>query len=137
VTALSLFPSHKDKTIMSQVQTITPERAAELVKQGAVLIDIREAHEHAIKNIPGAQLHALSQIDANHPLRDGDTVRIYQCKAGGRTNLNATKLAATSGNCQIYLLGGGIDAWRRAGLPTTASGDKPATGGGLLQRQFG
>ena len=29
------------------MQTISPEKAAALMKQGAVLIDIREADEHA------------------------------------------------------------------------------------------
>ena len=115
---------------MSKVQTITPERAAELVKQGAVLIDVREAHEHAKENIPGARHHALSQIDAGHPMRAGDTVLIYHCKSGGRTNMNAARLAAASGACEVYLLGGGIEAWRRAGLPTSASGGRVASDGG-------
>ena len=78
---------------MSKLETITPARAAELVRDGAVLIDIRETHEHAHENIPGARHHALSQIDARHPVRAGDTVLIYHCKSGGRTNMNARRLA--------------------------------------------
>ena len=108
---------------MSHVETVTPERAAELIKDGAVLIDIRETHEHASENIPGARHHALSQIDAKHPLRAGDTVLIYHCKSGARTKMNAKRLAAAAGDCQVYLLGGGIEQWKRAGLPTSA---KPA-----------
>ena len=126
---------------MSNLKTITPTRAAELVREGAVLIDIREAHEHASENIPGARHHALSQIDARHPARPGDTVLIYHCKSGGRTNMNAQRLAAVSGQCDVYLLGGGIEAWKRAGLPTSAgtqqAADKPASGGaqgGFLNR---
>ncbi len=115
---------------MSKVQTITPERAVDLIKQGAVLVDIREAHEHANENIPGARHHALSQIDAKHPMRAGDTVLIYHCKSGGRTNMNATKLAAASGTCEVYLLGGGIEAWKRAGLPTSASAGRAANDSG-------
>jgi rhodanese-related sulfurtransferase len=67
---------------MNHVETIAPERAAELVKDGAVLIDIRETSEHASENIPGARHHALSQIDSRHPARDGDTVLIFHCKSG-------------------------------------------------------
>src|SRR5665647_1096247 len=102
------------------MKTVTPERAVELVQSGAVLIDIREAAEHAGENIPGARHHALSQIDAQHPVRSGDTVLIFHCKSGARTNMNAQRLAASAGQCEVYILGGGIEAWKRAGLPTSA-----------------
>ena len=124
---------------MSKVETITPERAMELVKQGAVLIDVRERNEHAGENIPGARHHALSQIDAAHPARAGDTVLIYHCRSGARTRMNAGRLANASGDCDVYLLGGGIDAWKRAGLPTSRSPGRAANSnddpqGGLLNR---
>ena len=106
---------------MSHLKTITPERAAELLRDGAVLIDVREAHEHAAEHIPGARHHALSTIDPRHPIEQGDTVLVFHCKSGGRTSLNAGRLAAAAGSCEAYVLGGGIDAWRRAGLPTTAA----------------
>jgi rhodanese-related sulfurtransferase len=105
---------------MSNLKTVTPDRAAALVRQGAVLIDVREGHEHAAEHIPGARHHALSTIDPKHPIEAGDTVLIFHCKSGGRTNLNAGRLAAAAGQCEAYVLAGGIDAWRRAGLPTTA-----------------
>jgi rhodanese-related sulfurtransferase len=104
---------------MSNLKTISPDEAAALVRDGAVLIDIREAAEHANENIPGARLHALSQIDAKHPAREGDTVLIYHCKSGARTQMNAKRLAAAAGSSQVYLLGGGIEQWKRAGLPTS------------------
>lgn len=34
------------------MKTITPERAAELVRNGATLIDIRESGEYAAENVP-------------------------------------------------------------------------------------
>ncbi len=118
------------------MKTISPEQAAVLVRDGAVLIDIREANEHAGENIPGARHHALSQIDAKHPVREGDTVLIYHCKSGARTKMNAKRLAAASGQCEVYLLGGGIEAWKRAGLATSAGKSArhaaPRQPGGLL-----
>jgi len=121
---------------MSQIETISPERAVELVQQGAVMIDIRESGEHANENIPGARHHALSQIDAAHPARAGDTVLIYHCRSGARTKMNAQKLVTGAGNCQVYILGGGIEAWKRAGLPTSASEADTAAApqGGFMQR---
>jgi rhodanese-related sulfurtransferase len=119
------------------MKTISAEQAAALVRDGAVLIDIRESHEHAGENIPGARHHALSQIDAEHPARDGDTVLIYHCKSGARTRMNARRLAAASGNCEVYLLGGGIEEWKRAGLPTSANNtasEHATRANGLLAR---
>ena len=118
------------------MKTVTPEHAVELVKSGAVLIDIREANEHANENIPGARHHALSQIDAQHPVQTGDTVLIFHCKSGARTNMNAQRLAASAGQCEVYLLGGGIQAWKRAGLPigTTNKATAGTSQGGFLKR---
>jgi rhodanese-related sulfurtransferase len=116
---------------MSKLKTITPERAAELVRAGAVLIDIRETAEHAGEHIPGARHHALSQIDAKHPVHEGDSVLIFHCKSGARTNMNSSRLAAKAGDCDVYLLGGGIESWKRAGLPTSrARAGKPGKAGG-------
>lgn len=125
---------------MSKVETVTPERAKKMMEDGAVLIDIREANEYARENVPGARHHALSQLDARHPAQEGDTVLIFHCKSGARTNMNAAKLAARAGDCQVYLLGGGIEGWKRAGLPTsTQPAGGPANGneGGLLTKLSG
>jgi rhodanese-related sulfurtransferase len=121
---------------MSTIETITPQRAMNLVEEGAVLIDIRESGEYARENIPGARHHALSQIDAAHPAREGDTVLIFHCKSGARTKMNAKRLAAGARHCQVYLLAGGIEAWKRAGLPTSAGGGEAgaASRPGLIQR---
>ena len=101
------------------MKSITPERAAELVKAGATMIDIREGNEYASENIPGARHHALSQIGADTVLHAGDTVLIYHCKSGGRTTMNAARLAAAAGKCDVYVMGGGIEAWKRAGFATS------------------
>jgi rhodanese-related sulfurtransferase len=42
---------------------------------------------------------------------------IFHCKSGGRTGMNAAALAQTATHCEVYLLKGGIEAWRAAGLP--------------------
>ena len=94
---------------MSELKTITPDRAAALVRKGAFLIDVREAHEHAAEHIPGARLHALSTIDQRHPIESGDTVLIFHCKSGGRTKMNAGRLETAAGQCEAYVLGGGIE----------------------------
>ena len=110
---------------MSKQQTISPERAAELVRAGAVLIDIREVDEHARERIPGARHHALSRIDRDSPARNGDDVLIFHCRSGARTKGNAARLAAAAQDCEVYILDGGIDAWKKAGLPVALDRSQP------------
>ena len=55
------------------------------MRNGAVLVDIREADEHAREHIPGARHHALSRIDNDTPLRPGDDVLVFHCRSGART----------------------------------------------------
>lgn len=91
---------------------LTPKEAHAKISKGAKLIDIRAADEHARIRIPGAQ-----NVPLGSALNLGDAPAvIYHCRSGMRTNANAAQLAAQS-PCQAYLLDGGIDAWREAGLP--------------------
>ena len=111
---------------MSKLQTINAERADQLMRQGAVLIDIREADEHARERIPGARHHALSRIDTENPARPGDDVLVFHCRSGARTRANAPRLLAAAGaGCQTYVLEGGIEAWKQAGLPTAVDTRQP------------
>lgn len=109
---------------MSALKTIAPERAAELMRDGAVLIDVREADEHARERIPGARHHALSKLDAENPARPGDEVLIFHCRSGARTQANAGRLSATA-PCEAFVLEGGLDAWKKAGLPTALDRRQP------------
>lgn len=110
---------------MSQLKTISPERAAELVRAGAVLVDVRDADEHARERIPGARHHALTSIDRDSPARSGDDVLIFHCRSGARTMGNAARLAAAAEDCEVYILDGGLEAWKKAGLPVALDRSQP------------
>jgi len=114
------------------LRTITPVEAQRLVDQGAVLVDIREADEHARERIPGARHIALSKLDeADFAARSGQTV-ILHCRSGARTASNSARLAAKAGEaCEAFIVEGGLEAWRKAGLPTVVDRDQPIE----LQRQ--
>jgi len=79
----------------------------------------------ARERIPGAQHHALSRIDHNTPVRAGDDVLIFHCRSGARTKGSAARLAAAAPKCETYILDGGIDAWKKAGLPVTLDRGQP------------
>jgi rhodanese-related sulfurtransferase len=112
--------------------TLSPADAKRLLDQGAVLIDIREADEHARESIPGARLMSLSKLhEADLALHAGKPV-IFHCKSGARTTGNAGRLAdQLDGACDAYIVEGGIDAWKKAGLPVSVDRRQPLE----LQRQ--
>lgn len=112
--------------------TITPRNAKRLMEEGAILIDIREADEHARERIPGARHLALSKLDdADLAVHRGKPV-IFHCRTGARTLGNAGRLAGRiDPDCEAYVVEGGLDAWRKAGLPVVTDRSAPLE----LQRQ--
>ncbi|MDF2973979.1 MAG: hypothetical protein K0R61_4429, partial [Microvirga sp.] len=112
--------------------TLSPTEARRLLDQGALLVDIREADEHARENISGARLAPLSRLDQTDlAIPEGQPV-IFHCRSGARTQGNATRLAATAGGaCEAFILEGGLDAWKKAGLPVAVDRRQPLE----LQRQ--
>ncbi len=102
--------------------TIDPERAKQLLDQGAILIDIREPDEHARERVPAARNRPLSRLSSLET--GGARAVIFHCRSGARTSANASRLASTA-DCEAYLLEGGIDAWKKAGLPVTFDARQP------------
>jgi rhodanese-related sulfurtransferase len=104
------------------LQTISPTEARELMQRGARLIDIREADEYARQHIPDAQnvpLSALSELEVN-----AAPAVIFHCRSGARTAANKAQLARAA-TCATYLIDGGLDAWRSAGLPIVVDRRQP------------
>jgi rhodanese-related sulfurtransferase len=113
--------------------TLDPPNAKYLVEQGALLVDIREADEHAREQIPGARHLPLSKFDVmDLGVAEGKPV-IFHCRSGARTAANARRLAAKAGNAlQAFIIEGGLDAWKKAGLPGLINRRQPLE----LQRQM-
>lgn len=97
-----------------------------MVQSGALLVDIRDRDEHAREHIPGA-CHRPLQALAHSPLPEmRSRIVVFHCRSGMRTASNAEALSAAAGNdCTAYLLDGGIDAWKRAGLPVERDASQP------------
>jgi rhodanese-related sulfurtransferase len=107
------------------LKPITPHEASELAARGAIVVDIRERDEHARERIPFARHHPLSKLGEGLALRPDEKIVIYHCRSGARTQANAGRLAAAGSPCETYLLEGGLDAWKKAGLPTAADARQP------------
>jgi len=102
---------------------ISPAKAKDLIEAGAVLVDIREADEHARSRIPAARHAPLSRLNKLDVDPNASAV-IFHCRGGHRTAGNADRLAQST-DCAVYILDGGIDAWRNAGLPVIENKGQP------------
>ena len=97
--------------------------AAELMKSGALMIDVRERHEFASARIPGSVNAALSELEAIAlPETNGRPI-VFFCASGGRTTMNARRLATKAGDAEAYVMSAGIVGWSRAGLPLEQGGN--------------
>ena len=101
--------------------TISPADAKRLIDQGATLIDIRSADERAREHIPGSQHGPLAQLTdyagVSAPI-------IFHCRSGMRTASNAERLRE-SAPCEAYMLAGGLEGWKQAGLPVSVDPSQP------------
>ncbi|CAN5164794.1 rhodanese family protein [soil metagenome] len=102
---------------------ISPEKAKQMIASGAVLVDIREADEHARARIAQARHQPLSRL-GSIDVGSGARAVIFHCKSGGRTAANTDRLAAAT-DCEAFILDGGIDAWKTAGLPIVEDKKQP------------
>jgi rhodanese-related sulfurtransferase len=104
------------------MKTISPTEAARLVRDGATLVDIRGKDEHLRERIADAvhcPLEAIAEADL------GGGTLVFHCRSGNRTAVHAEKLRAKGKADGVYVVEGGIDAWRAAGLPTVKDAGQP------------
>jgi len=103
-------------------KTIDPVALKRRLDEGNItLIDIREPDEHAREHIPGARSLPLARIGAAG-MPAGAVA--FCCRSGARTGLNAGRLAAACPG-EVLVLEGGLDAWKRAGLPVARDARAP------------
>lgn len=109
-------------------RTITPAEAQRLIRQGAVLVDVREPDEYHRERIEGATHCPLSNLEAA-PIT-AETI-IFHCASGMRTQSNAGSLAEKAGSREWFLLDGGLNGWKKSGLAVAKRKGAPIE----LQRQ--
>jgi len=103
---------------MSNINSIDPKTAADWIKSGeAVLIDVREAVEHAAERIANAELLPLSAFRIDAVPQDQRV--IVHC-AGGKRAAQAVGFLQVSGHKDVHNMEGGIMGWKRAGFATVS-----------------
>lgn len=103
--------------------TLTPRQAHDMQQQGALLVDIRERDEHARERIAGAFPWPVSAAQGALP-HAGASAVVFHCRSGARTQSHAARLAAAV-SCPAFVMEGGLDAWKRAGLPVRVDRRQP------------
>lgn len=108
-------------------QTISATDVNALINQGARLFDIRDSAEYQREHIAQATSLPLSQIENGVRIDDakaGERI-VFHCLSGMRTAKNAEKLAQAAAPAEVYILQGGINAWKQQGLPTIEDKSQP------------
>jgi rhodanese-related sulfurtransferase len=97
-----------------------------LAEPGTILIDVREADEHARERIAGAKLIPLSVLTAKEIAELGARRVVFHCKGGRRSLDAATRCASLAQRgIDVHSVVGGIEAWRSAGLGTELNAARP------------
>lgn len=102
---------------------VDPPEAQRLINKGALLIDVREPDEYARERIPNSRLLPLSRLSISVD-RFGAQQVIFHCRSGGRTAAAAERLTAAADG-DAYILRGGLEAWKAAGLPVLKNKRRP------------
>src|SRR5271165_5752133 len=109
-------------TPATAVKTLDAGEVARLLDAGKLLlIDVREPAEYAAERIPGALLYPLSTFDASALPPDGARRVVFHCGSGKRS-LSAAEKRLAAGERHAAHMGGGIAAWKAAGLPIISLG---------------
>jgi rhodanese-related sulfurtransferase len=100
-----------------EVPGITPVEAADMIADGAILIDVREQNEWETERIPGAEFKPMSQINGWYADLPRDRTIIVQCNSGQRSAAIINALMTQAGFDNLLNLTGGIVGWKFQNQP--------------------
>jgi rhodanese-related sulfurtransferase len=82
------------------------------------IVDVRSAAEFSGGSLRQARNIPLPDVAAQAPGLPKDKPAIVVCETGRRSSLAAVKLRSAGIN-EVFILAGGLEAWRAAGLPVS------------------
>lgn len=115
-----LFPTAQpDKQgSADRILQVDPQTAIQWQARGeAVIVDVREPHEHAAGHIPGAILNPLSRFDPSRVPAEPGKHLVFHCQGGLRCGPAAERMLVAGHTGTINRLSGGFSAWVNAGGP--------------------
>jgi rhodanese-related sulfurtransferase len=97
-------------------EELSPARVAEMVRDEAQLIDVREPYEREAGRIPDDTAHIeLDRLTEEAGSIDRARPVVFYCRSGSRSLLAAQAFAAAG--YDAHNLDGGLKAWVADGLP--------------------
>ena len=106
-------------------EDLSPARVAELLRDGAQVIDVRETYEREAGRIPDDSAHIeLDRLTAEADSIDRERAVVFYCRTGSRSALAAQAFAAAG--YDAHNLDGGLKAWVADDLPLEPAGGRVA-----------
>jgi rhodanese-related sulfurtransferase len=99
------------------VKSVSPATLKSWLDAGkAVVVDVREQREYAMEHIEGSELVPLGTLHPEALPEHKGKKLVMLCRVGNRSMFACLKLHGAV-SCEIYNLDGGIQGWKREGLP--------------------
>src|SRR5215210_6366846 len=96
-------------------EDLSPSHAAELLRDGAQGVDVREQYERDAGHIADTVHIELDHLTAAVDSLDRERPIVFYCRSGSRSALAAQAFAAAG--FDAHNLDGGLKAWVAGGLP--------------------
>src|SRR3954463_8232217 len=101
------------------VPEVTAEQGQQMVEEGAVLLDVREADEWDAGHAPEAQWIPMSEVQARIDELPRDRPIVAICRSGSRSRALAGALLGAG--YDVVNVDGGMRAWAAEDLTVVAS----------------
>jgi rhodanese-related sulfurtransferase len=124
----------------AQLVPLTPRDIADRLKRGEIaLVDIRDPDEFAREHVEGAVSLPLAKLEQARLNLGPAREVVFHCRSGARTANACDRLLAIADG-SAFVMAGGLEAWKREGLPTSVDRKRPIelmrqvqmTAGGLV-----
>lgn len=112
--ALLLWPMLRERAGGPSVSTLA---ATQMINtRHAQVVDVRPPEQFAAGSVPNARNIPLAELSKRGSELRKDRPVILVCNTG-RTAQGAASRLRAAGIAEVYVLAGGVSAWREAGLP--------------------
>jgi rhodanese-related sulfurtransferase len=109
-----LWPLLRERAAGPSLSTL---QATQMINtRRAQVVDVRTEEEFKRGSLPNAKNFPLSQLQDRAAELKKDRPAIVICETGARAGSAAAQLRA-AGIAEVFVLSGGLSAWRAAGLP--------------------
>lgn len=98
------------------IAEMDPQQAADAIKDGGLLVDVREVDEWRMGHAAGATHIPLAYLRSKMGTLPADK-RIFCICASGARSRSAAEMLFQAGRSDVVNIKGGTFGWMRAGLP--------------------